>query len=168
MAEPFNRDDEARELFDQGMGRNEIAKALGVGAATITRWAARAGVAFDRSQTELAVRARVIDIRESRTLLTQKALQVAHDKLDELDGPYLVYNFGGRDNTYEEHLLDNAPADVVRTIMSVVRDAHVMSSKTLESTPSGVEEAESVLDRLEAEFDAEFTDADDAEFQVSQ
>jgi len=162
--ETFQSGKRARELYDQGMGCNAIARELGVGAATISRWAKREGLDFSRDETAVAVRARTIDIAASRTELTRKVLLVAHEALDVLDGPYLVYSFGGKDNTYEEHLLDTPPIDVTRTAVTIAKDAHAVATRTLEMTPEGTALAESVLDRIEAEFDGEFEAADDAEF----
>lgn len=156
----FQDGERARELFDQGMACNAIARELGVGAATISRWARREGLSFDRAQTALAVRARSVDIAESRTLLTQKMMLVAHEALDNLDGPYLVYSFGGKENTYEEHLLDTPPIDAVRTAVTIAKDAHATATKTLELTPAGLRGAESLLDRLEAGL-SKFDDGED-------
>ena len=156
----FQDGERARELFDQGMACNAIARELGVGAATISRWAKREGLSFAREATALAVRARTLDIAASRTELTKKMLAVAHDALDMLDGPYLVYNFGGSENTYEEHVLDGPPIEVVRTAQTIAKDAHVIATKTLEQTPEGLRGAESLLDRLEAGL-SKFDDGDD-------
>lgn len=163
--ETFQQGERARELFDQGYGCNAIARELGVGAATISRWARREGLDFSRDETAMAVRARTIDIAASRTELTRKVLLVAHESLDNLDGPYLVYSFGGKDNTYEEHVLDTPPIDVTRTAVTIAKDAHAVATRTLEMTPEGTALAESVLDRIEAEFDGEFDGFDDAEFE---
>lgn len=164
--ETFQDGERARELFDQGLGCNAIARELGVGAATISRWARREGLDFSRDETAVAVRARVVDIAASRTELTKKILLVAHESLDNLDGPYLVYAFGGKDNEYAEHLLDTPPIEVTRTAVTIAKDAHAVATKTLELTPEGTALAESVLDRLEASLDAEFDESDDAEFGV--
>jgi hypothetical protein len=164
--ETFQQGQRARALFDTGMACNAIARELGVGAATISRWAKREGLSFARDATALAVRARSVDIADSRTLLTKKLLAVAHETLDHLDGPYLVYNFGGSENTYEEHLLDAPPVDVVRTAVTIGKDAHTVATKTLEQTPEGLRGAESLLDRLEAglsRFDGDADDNDIAE-----
>ena len=108
----------------------------------------------------------MIDMAETRLLLAQKMAVAAHDLLDSLDGEYLVYSFGGKDNTYEEHTLERPPVEVVRNAVTTAGIAFDKASKVLEATPEGTTEAESVLDRLEAEFDDEFTDVDDAEFGV--
>lgn len=159
--ETFQQGQRARELFDTGMGCNAIARELGVGAATISRWAEREGLSFARDQTATAVRARTIDIADSRTLLTKKMLLVAHDALDNLDGPYLVYNFGGAENVYSEHLLDTPPIEVARTAQTIAKDAHAVATKTLEQTPEGLRAAESLLDRIEAGLSRFDDDGDD-------
>lgn len=49
---------------------------------------------------------------------------MAVEKLvSELEGEYLVFNFGGRDNTYAEHLLAAPPVEAKRALMATVRDA---------------------------------------------
>lgn len=150
--ETFQDGQRARELYDQGLACNAIARELGVGAATISRWARREGLSFDRTATALAVRARTIDIAESRSLLTQKMLLVAHETLDNLDGPYLVYNFGGSDNTYAEHLLDTPPIEIVRTAQTIAKDAHFTATRFLERDNGGLDQAFGVLDTLAQGF----------------
>src|SRR5262245_8271385 len=93
------RAQEARALYDEGHGCNAIAKRLDVAPSTISAWAKREGLAFDRSQTSLAVRAHTIDLAEARLLLAQKMTVAASDMLDRLDGKYIVFAFGGKSNT---------------------------------------------------------------------
>lgn len=150
--ETFQDGQRARELYDQGLACNAIARELGVGAATISRWARREGLSFNREATALAVRARVIDIAESQALLTQKMLLVGHEALDNLDGPYLVYSFGGRDNTYAEHLLDTPPLEVVRTAQTIAKDAHATATRFLERDNGALDQAFGVLDLLARGF----------------
>lgn len=158
----------AQELFEQGYGCNAIARELGVGPASVSRWAKDAGLKFDRSQTALAVRAHVIDMAEARLLLAQKMVVAASDLLDQLDGPYLVYAFGGRDNDYNEHQLDRPPVEVIRNAVTTAGIAFDKATKVIETSPEGLAESLSVLDKLEREMDAEFTPADDAEFAEPQ
>lgn len=154
----------ARELFDEGFGCNAIARQLGVGPASVSRWAKDAQLAFDRSQTALAVRAHVIDLAETRTLLAQKMAVAASDLLDSLDGKYLVYAFGGKENDYNEHELDRPPVEVIRNAVTTAAIAFDKASKVMETSPEGLAESLSVLDRLEQQLDSEFSEADDAEF----
>ena len=140
----------ARELYDEGYSCNAIAKQLGCSPSTVSLWAKDEGLKFDRSQTALAVRAHVIDMAESRLLLTKKMLAVGHEALDKLDGPYLVYAFGGKENDYNEHTLDSPPLDAIKTAQMIAKEAFMASSKALEQTPEGLRGAESLIDRLEA------------------
>lgn len=146
---PRTFDDEmrasARELHSQGVGCNAIAKQLGFAASTISAWAKSEGLTFERAQTELAVRARSVDLADARTQLAQKMAVAASDLLDQLDGPYLVYNFGGKDDTYEEHLLDAAPVDVVRSAVTTAGIAFDKLTRIVERDAGGADAAIGVL-----------------------
>jgi hypothetical protein len=111
------RGHEARALFDQGLGCNAIAKALRVGAATISRWAEAEGLVFDRAQVDAANKAHTVDLAAARIRLAAKMSSAAESMLDAIDDEYLVYNFGGKDNEYAEHILDSAPVEVKRSII---------------------------------------------------
>lgn len=154
----------AQALYEDGHGCNAIARELGVAPSTVSRWAKQNGLEFDRSQTAMAVRAHVVDLAQARTLLAQKMAVAASDMLDALDGPYLVYAFGGRDNMYEEHELDRPPVEVVRNAVTTAGIAFDKASKVLESSPEGLLDSVAVLDRLETQMDLEFAAVDDAEF----
>lgn len=158
----------AQALYEDGHGCNAIARELGCAPSTVSKWAKEAGLAFDRSQTALAVRAHVVDMAETRTLLAQKMAVAASDLLDSLDGPYLVYSFGGRDNDYNEHTLDRPPVEVVRNAVTTAAIAFDKATKVLELSPDGLAESLSVLDRVASQLGAEFADADDAEFVAAQ
>ncbi|MDJ0323180.1 helix-turn-helix domain-containing protein [Cryobacterium sp. PH31-AA6] len=57
----FDQGTRARELFDAGKSCNAIARELGFSPSTISRWAKREGVSFDRAKTVEAVAAHRID-----------------------------------------------------------------------------------------------------------
>lgn len=135
----------ARELFDAGRSCRSIAAELGVAPSTVSRWARGEGLAFDRSQTAMAVRAHTIDLAEARVELAQKLMLSSFDALDELDGPYLVYNFGGRENVYTEHTLDSAPVDARVKVHALAKQAFDASSRIVERQPGGTEAAIGVL-----------------------
>lgn len=105
----------ARELFDRELSCRAIAKELGVAPSTISRWAKSEGLEFDRAATQAAVKAHTVDLAAVRIRLATKMAAAAEDMLDRLDDPYLVYNFGGKDNDYNEHTLDEAPVEVRRS-----------------------------------------------------
>jgi hypothetical protein len=147
------RAQEARDHYASGLGCNAIARAMGIDPATVSRWAKAEGLKFDRSQTALAVRAHTIDLAESRLELARKMQVAAHDLLDSLDGDYLVYNFGGKDNTYVEHVLEKPPVEVVRSSIVTAGIAFDKATKVLEKTNDGIGRAESLVDHLEQFFD---------------
>jgi transposase-like protein len=57
----FDQGTRARELFEAGKSCNAIAKELGVSPSTISGWAKKEGLSFDRSKTAAAVSAHRID-----------------------------------------------------------------------------------------------------------
>jgi hypothetical protein len=160
------RADEAAALFEQGFGCNAIARKMGIDPATVSHWAADVGLKFDRSQTALAVRAHTIDLAETRVDLAKKMAQVASDMLDSLDGEYLVYSFGGKENDYNEHTLDRPPVEVIRNAVTTAGIAFDKATKVVEATPEGLRGAESLIDRLEAGLSKFDDDSDDDDLAV--
>jgi DNA-binding LacI/PurR family transcriptional regulator len=65
-------------LADLSLTRNEIAKRAGVGPATVSRHAERAGRSFDRRHTEVAVASRSLDVRARRVELANLLVEDAH------------------------------------------------------------------------------------------
>jgi len=144
----------AVELFDEGMTRNAIARELGIAGSTVTRICHEAGRQFDREKATLSLRAAKVDIEEERLLLSKKMMVAAHDMIDALDGPHLVYNFGGKDNDYNEHLLDTAPVETRLSAMRAASLAFDKATRIIERTNTGLDGAVGVLDTLAAGFAA--------------
>lgn len=143
------RGPEARALFDQGLSCNAIAKKLGVGAATVSRWAKAEKLSFaGRAQAKAAHVVREFDMVAARTRLAKKMTANADKALDSLDGPFTVYNFGGKDNTYAEHTLTEAPLSARREAQSLSGIAFDKLTKAMEKDTSGVITAHSLLDTL--------------------
>ncbi|MFE5708132.1 hypothetical protein [Rhodococcus koreensis] len=70
--------DDVERLHRKGMGRNEIARELGVAKGTVTTAAGLRGVEFDRAQTVEATEAFIADARASRADLSLRMLALAH------------------------------------------------------------------------------------------
>jgi transposase-like protein len=100
-------------------GRNQVARDHGVALSTVTKLAKEAGVtdAFDRAQTKNATAAAIVDNKAMRVLAAQRLIVKAHELLDQMDQPHTVFNFGGKDNTYEERLLPKPPTGDLRNLM---------------------------------------------------
>lgn len=141
-------------LHAEGKGRNAIAAELGLGNSTVTRIAKALGLDFSRAQTAVAVQARSTSLADMRTRLAEKMAAIADEQLDRARQPYLVYSFGGAENTYNEETLDQPPAEAVRTMVATAAMAFDKVTKYLEKDTSGVETAHSLLDTLAAGFAA--------------
>jgi hypothetical protein len=122
----------ARGLYEQGLGCNAIAKALGFAPSRISKWAKDAGLSFAREQTATAVRARSVDLAALRLELATEMGMAAKELLSARQQPYLVYAFGGKENEYNEHELDRPPVEVVRSIVATAGIAFDKASKYLE------------------------------------
>lgn len=138
----------ARELFDRGTGRNLIAVELGVSRTSVTRWADQEGLSFDRSQTAAAVAAHAVDMAAERIRLAGRMVVNADAALDSVSGPVIVYSFGGKDNTYEEHELAEAPVSMRREAQTVAAIAVDKLTKIVETDQQSANAASSVVDRL--------------------
>lgn len=157
MARPPMNDEtqaEARRLHGQGLSRNEIARRLDLDPSTVGRWAKKVGLEFDRAQTAAAVKAHTVDLAAKRITLAEKMAAVAEKLLDEIDDPYLVYNFGGASNDYNEHLLDTAPIEVKRSAVVTAGIAFDKLTRIVEKDGGGLEQAVGVLDQIADGFKA--------------
>lgn len=144
----------AQELAEQGVSCRGIAKEMGCAPSTVSRWAERAGVKFDRAQTAAAVQAHTVDLAAGRVRLAEKMLAASEDMLDRIDDEYVVYNFGGKDNTFEQRTLDSAPVEVRRNIITTAGITFDKLTRVVEKSDSGLEQAVGVLDTLAEGFRA--------------
>ncbi|WP_454168142.1 hypothetical protein [Microbacterium lacticum] len=140
-------------LFDAGRHRNDIARELGISGPTVTRICRAEGRQFDRAAEALELRAEQVDLEKLRERVAKKMLIVADDTLNDLEAPHLVYNFGGRDNTYQEHLLDEAPLDAKLNAMRTASLAFDKATRIVEKSDTGLDQAVGVLDSLAIGFE---------------
>jgi transposase-like protein len=134
-------------------GRNQIARDHDVSVSTVTKIAAEEGAttAFDRSQTKNATAAAVADSRAVRAATARRMLAKANELLDQMDQPHVVFNIGGKDNTYTEHLMDRPPTADLRNLMTcaaIALDKHLAIEK--HDGDQGAEAAKSMLGDLAA------------------
>lgn len=125
MSKPLDqaRRQQIINLHADGHARNEIARRVGVSSSTVSKVCKQEGLDFDRTQTVAATRAKSVDAKAMRAEIALKLLQKANGLLDEMDGPRIVFNFGGKDNTYEQHILDSAPTGDKRNLMQAAATA---------------------------------------------
>jgi hypothetical protein len=159
-----DRFDDFRALHAQGLGRNAIAREMGIAPVVASRTAEYLGLTFDRSKIEAATRARLSDLAERRALLAEDLMSDAEKLRAQMWEPTTVYSFGGKDNTYEEHEFDQAPAAEKRALMST---AGMAIDRVLKLVPaeesSNLEGAKSMLGSLGEALSAFSRAADEAE-----
>jgi len=145
---------EVLALHAAGHARNEIARRIGISAGSVTNICRDAGLTFDRSETKQATEARQVDLAAGRIRLAEKMLAASEDMLDRIDDEYLVYNFGGKENDYNEHLLESAPVEVRRNIITTAGITFDKLTRIVEKSDTGLEQAVGVLDTLAEGFRA--------------
>lgn len=118
------------ELIRTGLSRNQVAKQAGRSTSTITRIGESIGwdwlsAVDERTQSSLARahEARSAFSAERRAMIAARLTAESEELLDGLHGPYLVFNFGGKENDYNEHTLSDPPVEAKRQIVQTVRDA---------------------------------------------
>jgi hypothetical protein len=136
-------------LARTGMPRNEVARRLTLSRSTVSKVCAAAGIDFDRSATEKASLARQADNKARRVGLVDKLYTKAEQLLAQIDHPHIVFNIGGKDNTYTEHLLDRPPTGDIRNLMQSASIA-LQRAEGLENidASAGVDGAKSLLGEL--------------------
>lgn len=124
MAPPLTDTERAqiRQLIEAGHGCVQIAKTVGRSNDTISRIAKAMGHTFGESNLARAHAARSAYSADRRAALAAKATERAGEMLERMAGRYLVFNFGGRDNTYEEHELAQPPTEAQRALAATFRD----------------------------------------------
>lgn len=150
MPAPLSDDERTRilELHAEGVSRNDIARQLQRSPGVVSKVVAAAGKSFDRGgQVAAATQAKQQDNRARRAALESRFLDEANLLLDQLHQPHLVYNFGGRDNTYEEHQLSEPDVGAKGTLVSAASKAVTQAIRLAEvdSAAAGADEGRSII-----------------------
>src|SRR5690606_18819922 len=141
---------QVKALHAKGLGRNEIARQLGRSGKTVSLIAAELGLSFERQAPLAAVEARKADARARRAALALALLEDAERMRQQLFAPALVYNFGGRDNTFEQATIPEPDFRGKRDLMNAIGIAVERSIRLDEydRDAQGVEAAKSMLGAL--------------------
>lgn len=144
----------ARELHAEGLSCSRIAKTLRCAPSTVSRWAKAEDLTFDRAQTAAAVKAHAVDLAAGRVRPAEKMLAASEAMLGRIDEPYLVYNFGVKDSTFEQAQLASAPVEVRRNVITTAGSTFDKQTRIVEKSDTGAEQAAGLLDQLAAGFTA--------------
>jgi hypothetical protein len=144
----------AIELIKAGTPRNAIARELQIAPSSVSGIAKAEGLTFDRaSDTASAAAARAHDLKVRRLALIEELFSKAEDHLVAIDQPFLAFNFGGKDNNYNEHELERPPTgdllNLHRAASLALKDARELIR---DDDDEGVAEAESMLMNLVLEL----------------
>jgi len=154
---PVEADVRARiiELIESGLSRNAVAREVKVSPSTVTKVAGECDppLVFDRSMSAAAVAAQQADAKARRVSLQSSLTSKAEDFIASLDDEFLVFNFGGKDNAYEEHLLAAPPtSDILNLMKSTSLALKEARDLRKDDDDEGVGEAESLLMNLVLEL----------------
>lgn len=110
-------------LHAEGKGRNAISRETGIHNRRVSAIAAELGLSFVRggARTAAATEARKADAATRRSEIEAAALDAAQRLLGQMFDRALVYNFGGKENTYESTTLEEPPFADKRAIATSVQ-----------------------------------------------
>jgi hypothetical protein len=112
-----------RDMHAAGASLGQIATELGRSKSTVSKFAARHHLAWGDDRTAKATEAKVATNRDKRAALETRFLDEAALLLDALHQPHTAFNFGGKDNTYEEHELPEPDVQSKRTLIQAAGTA---------------------------------------------
>lgn len=124
MAKPLT-DTERQAIIDAlnaGTPYADIAQTTGRSTSTISRIAQSIGHKAGQTNLVRAREARSAYTAERRAEIAGRLTERVEEIIERMEGEFLVYNFGGSDNTYCEHQLDAPPVDALRAMGQTVRD----------------------------------------------
>lgn len=157
-ARPWTTDDDARlrELHAAEASVRTIALELERSRTATARRLAHLGLsAADRTRTAAATAARVTDARARRATLRDDLLADAERMRRQLFAPTKVFNFGGKDNTYEERRVDQPPfADQLKIAQAVSTLVGTLERLEKLDADAGVQDAVGMLDGIAAAITA--------------
>ena len=135
------------------MSCNAIARELGYSVSTISRWAKREGLSFDRSKTAVAVAAARLDRAATRADIIDRMYLRSQKVLARLEADTYTYRMAIPGQA-SESVEDSAPPASDEKSLAAALGIYVTQATRLETIDvgNGVEKAHSVLDALAAGF----------------
>lgn len=140
------------DAFLDGQSVRSIAKRNGCSPSTVSRIIKARGVSTDDAQARTRAATDVARERnaQNRESLQSQSLERAHELLAQMDQPHLVFNIGGKDNIYTEHLLNSPPTGDIKNLVTSAR-ALVQTALDLarfEAESAGGDKSRALIERL--------------------
>lgn len=136
-----------QQLHAEGKGRNAISRETGIHGRRVSAIAAELGLSFARggARTKVATEARKADAATRRARIEDAALASAEKLLQQMWSKTKVFNFGGRENDYNEVEHNEPPFADKRAIATSVQALMATALKIAEhdradAATSGVDE----------------------------
>ena len=111
------------ELLGEGHSHATIGRQIGRSASTVGNIARSIGHRSGQTNLARAHEARSAYCAERRASLAARFTEECEELLEQLHRPHLAYNFGGKDNTYEEHELSEPGVAEKRMLIQAAREA---------------------------------------------
>lgn len=113
-------------------GLRKLAERNGVSRSTVSRIAMAEGISWTqegRSKVEKALDQHKLSSAERRARIAERMLDMVEQAIDDMNQATVVYNFGGKDNSYNERVFNRPPTADQRnlaTIVGIFTDKHKM------------------------------------------
>ena len=134
-----------RELHADGLSLRSCAKELGRPDSTVSYWAKKLKLSFDRSKTKKATEARVVDLKAKRVEIEQRLIDEAGKVIDQMWEPTVAFSFGGKDNVYTEHEIMQPTfgnqKDIMQTAAIALREANKLHEMNAGADSDGAKSA---------------------------
>lgn len=124
-------------MHAEGHTLGEVTAALGRSKSTVSTYARRHGLQWSTAKTEAATATRQASNRDKRARLETRFLDEAAKLLDQLHKPHTVFSFGGRDNTYAEHQLEEPDVQSKRSLIQAAGTAVDRALKLADADKAG-------------------------------
>jgi len=139
------------ELHAAGLGRNQIARELGVGGRIITELARELSLTFDRRRTRTATDAREADSRERRSKLAARILDAAEADLERITA------LSAPQDALDAERRTRGIANIARAVESTIKAAPIVDEDpnsivrdAVKSFTAGLQASNDLYRRLEA------------------
>jgi hypothetical protein len=142
-------DTRLRELHASGITLHAAAGEMHRSKSTISRHSVLLGLGWDRAQTKRAAQAKRLDAEARRAQLKLDLLEDAVRLREQLWKPVTVYNFGGKDNTFNAHRLDQPPhVDQLKLVQATSAAINAYGRLEQLDTAADTDDAKSLLAQL--------------------